>query len=166
MDAPLNQPLRGVVEHSDLIESIPSKIYFISYVGRSEPEKYEWGFAQVTMRSVNDGIERLLHDSQHHGVPHMTISFPHVTRVYRWGDPHLGHERETNVYPVGLARTETMQWINSAEIGCPGELYVLGKELELRGVSETLADYLSRFISIGAVIPITNPNMVRDALIK
>ena len=165
-----NQPYDCSIESHLLIESIPAKTYFVSLIGR-DPQKYEWASCDYSQKEVMDSLESELLKSPNLKIPHIVVSFPHLTRVYRWGDPRIETERETNIYQVLFEKNEdlvnnTLKRENTNEIVCPGEIYLLEHEMINRAVSSSLFNYLTRFTSDHRNIHIKNSNLIRDYLEK
>ena len=155
----------GRVDAFKLLSDLPAKVYFTSILGR-DPTKYEWGACGLSQEELLKGLSDAIASDDDSRTPHIAVSFPHVTAVYRWGNPSKSNERETNIHRVGLGNTSELSNIvlhePSApfEIGCPAEIHILGQEMGFRGAAETLSKYLEMAVPIGTSTPIANANMI------
>lgn len=164
----INPPYEGEIEESVLLSRVPLKLYFANILGR-DSRTHEWKPSGLSKGHVELGLNRREFSW---GVPHIGISFPHVTHLFRWGNPSV-REQETNLYDVGLAKTLDLVDPVSKDffrrgnaICCPLEGYILGEEIAFRARSETMEEYLNKFVSEGRP-PQThfkNPNLARDYL--
>jgi len=166
---PKNQPYTGVIEGYEFLGDVPLKMYFVDIKGR-DPKKYEWKECGLSKLDVIYGVRDNLRKTDHMGVPHIAVAFPHVTAVYRFGDPRLADERETNIHRVGLGQTPELEDIVIAEpkppfeVGCPAEINpVLANEMLYWANSDTISEYLTQQIPIGTSIKIKNPNKLRNS---
>lgn len=175
MNIPINQPYVGEIVSGQTFSEQLLKLYFANITGRDDPKKYEWDESNLVslMESIASGIQKQIKSSENLEIPHVAISFPHVTALYRWGDPRV-NELETNMYRVGLADTSGFETIEFPQpelpfnVGCPGELFVIGEENKIRAKSKTMDEYLHNLIPNGAYEgnEVVNPNMVREYLMR
>jgi hypothetical protein len=171
-EIPLNQPYRGVVEGHRLIKPVSTKLYFVSIVGRDHSKRYEWDASGLSKDSVANNVDlavgELYGDTPVLSNPRVAIAMPHVTTLYEWGDPMNHEERETNLHLVARGKTKRLPAINSKmgrfkpEIGCPAEIRIINEEMVFRAGSQTMEEYLGRFVPDGEIINVVNPNMVRE----
>ena len=170
-----NLPYLGQVQNFLLVPEIPVKIYFADIKGR-EPSLYEWDKSEVNQETVILGVVDFLNSSLRKDVPHITVAFPHITTIYRFGDPRLENERETNLYRVGDAAsglipkvsfTNTESELVSRIMGCPLEMNpILSQEMLFWSMAPNILEYLNANVPVGEVSYVTNENKLRDHLIK
>lgn len=173
-----NPPYRGRIEESRLIESVLCKTYFVSILDRLDEQRplHEWSFSPFSMDDVEGELEKVISQSPNLGVPFISISMPHWTRVWRWGDPRVEGERETNYYAVGISPTNRINKVRMNEglilpdqtspLSCPGEIYIFGQENDFRCGALNLEEYMSWFVPNGIITDVKNPNLIREHLEK
>lgn len=169
-ESPINPPYEGVVIDFRLIKTIPMKLYLTDFLGRDSPV-YEWCKTKILPSRLIAGLENELWNTNHVGVPHIAVAFPHITTVYRFGDPRFKDERETNVYLVGRASTSEQENIilrvtqDPFAIGCLLESNpILSEEISFWANSQTVDDYLAKHVAIGSSIKVADPNKLRKKL--
>ncbi|MFA6073774.1 MAG: hypothetical protein WC758_06675 [Candidatus Woesearchaeota archaeon] len=160
-----NLPYAGIVVDFKLLRNELVKVYFTNILGR-DPSIYEWGTCGLSQDDLLVGLSKSIPGKANVGVPHIVVSFPHVTAVYRWGNPSESNERETNIYRLGLGKTEELTEIIFPEpkfpfeVGCPAEIHIIGREMGFRSTANTLDEYMRMAVPIGTSIPIANSNMI------
>lgn len=172
INTPMNAPYQGYITGHRLLEIIPLKIYFADIRGRDNPETYEWASCGISQDDVSLGIEKCVESARPSriGIPHIAVAFPHVTTLFRFGDPREPKERETNLYKIGSATTRDGAKMTLREphfpyeISCPLEAVVLGKEMAAWANSGSVDEYLCLLISPGTVIEVAAPNKLRSYL--
>jgi hypothetical protein len=157
-------PYLGVIKANSLIPSVPVKAYFFDIQGRARPELYEWDSSDLSYDEVGRGIERLLLNTPHVGVPHIVATMPSFTRAYRFGDPR-NRESETNIYQIGIWNTPdvvrgSVDNLGPETIGCLQELDLLAEEVRFWANSESVEEYLTKFVEEGVII-VKNPRKLR-----
>ncbi|MBI2146456.1 hypothetical protein HYU22_03890 [Candidatus Woesearchaeota archaeon] len=169
-EIPFNQPYEGIIRDFQLVKTIPLKLYFTDFLGR-DSKTYEWRQTNLSPSKLNDGLERFLLNTDHVGVPHVAVAFPHITTVFRFGDPRIRDERETNMYLVGRAPTSEQDAIipkATAEpiaLGCLLELNpILSEEISFWASSRTVDEYLSKSVTLHGSLKVVDSNKLRRAL--
>ncbi len=174
INTPMNAPYKGHIVGHRLIEKIPLKLYFADIQGRDSPENYEWASSGISQDNVSLGIENCVEATtpSRIGIPHIAVAFPHVTTLFRFGDPREPKERETNLYKIGSATTkeEANMTLRDPhfpyENSCPLEAVVLDEEMKSWARSGSVDEYLSLWIPNGPVIEVAAPNKLRAYLEK
>jgi len=155
-----------IIGHSPLHGIIPGKFYLTEIRGREAQQQREWKHSNLNPALIKTGIELKLEDTKRlFHIPHIVIAMPHVTRVYRFGNPNDPLERETNFYTT-LYNTATMDiWeptdptpLPAQEIGCDGEIAILARERDYWNQAPSVEEYLKLFIPYGSLGKVTNPN--------
>jgi len=154
------QPYRAVLEARHRI-ALPDgrsafKIYYVSIMGRSEPERYEWPRSGLSF----ERFERALMALGLEGIG-FVVAFPHITKIFRFG-PELetvlyvkGYETAT-LAPLDLQRAEG--WM---EFACLAESALAAEEHAAWGRAATVADY-QNYWSAQTEWPILNHRKLRD----
>ncbi|MDO8555803.1 MAG: hypothetical protein Q7R96_01360 [Nanoarchaeota archaeon] len=164
----VNPPYQGVVIHREVVPSVPVKVYVMNIRGRDSPANYEWRASALNPYDVLHGLELLLLQSDYIGIPHVAFVFPHVTNVYRFGDPRKD-ERETNVYAVGMIDSVKLldpkeRLFFPAAVGCVGELAVLGREVDFWSAAGSVDEYFVRAVDEHHEILVVDPNKLAKRL--
>lgn len=168
IEGPLTQPYIGEIVGNMHLSAIPMKLYFANILGR-ETQTSEWRYSNFSQEDLARGLEFEIGTSRNVGTPHVGISFPHVTRIFRWGNP-ISEEQETNLYCEGIIKTPDLNDLSLRNphglICCPLEGYIIGEEIAFRAASRTMVDYMNKFVPNGVVkkTNVQNPNMVREFL--
>lgn len=164
---PFNEPYKGYLhssEHLRVNGEVAGKAYFLDIRGRTPPERYEWEHASLDRGEVLHGLERLLAE----GDVYIAGIFPHVTTVWKWGNPLEGNQ-ETNLYRVLFLNTGDLSpagWAGEYDaIGCPAENALVHEETRLWAESGSVEEYLERFASLEPVC-VREPNKLRAYLVR
>ncbi len=117
------------------------KVYYISIIGRSEPERYEWKRCGFSF----DAAERRLKESGLDGIGFVT-AFPHITKVFRFAPEmetilNLKGYDTVSFAPLDLGRSSG--WM---EFACLAESAIAADEHWAWGQATTVAEYL-QFVS-------------------
>lgn len=118
------------------------KIYYISIIGRAEPERYEWPagkeakdlFAGLFLKKALEGIG-------------FATAFPHITKIFRFSPAaetvlDVRAFRTSDMAPLDLGRAD-----NYLEFACYAEALLAAAEYRLWARAKTVAEYLSAFSS-------------------
>ncbi len=166
-DVPLNKPYNGYLHSSGQLRvggEVVGKAYFLDIRGREDPERTEWDYASLDRDEVLRGLEGLLTD----GDVYVAGIFPHVTTVWKWGNPLEGNQ-ETNLYRVLFLNTGDLspaEWTGEyGAIGCPAEIALVCEEARLWAESGSVEEYLERFASFDPVC-VREPNKLREHLLQ
>jgi hypothetical protein len=130
-----NPPYNAVIVRGAVMNNpqIRVKLYYVDLKDRDP--RCEWGGSGLSQEGLGAGIERLVLEDGHQGVPRIAVSFPHVTAIWRWGDP-VANEQETNIVPVGIGETpriitEPNYSLKPIRQMCPMEQVILAQEAVL-----------------------------------
>ena len=116
------------------------KVYFLSVIGRQQPDLFEWGACDDTPNAFKS---RLL-DSDFRGIGFIT-AFPHITKVFRYS-PQV----ET-VVDVRYLDTQSFESISGDrgdgyyEFACYAEAVIVSDEYDAWAVAQTVPEYLQNF---------------------
>lgn len=131
------------------------KVYFVSIIGRDQPERYEWdrcGLAPAEfLRSFcGTALE---------GVGFVT-AFPHITKVFRYSPEaeillNVKALNTRDFSPLDLARPE-----GYVEFACYAEAALAADEYHAWARAESVADYLKIWSAV-ADTPIVAPAKLR-----
>ena len=116
------------------------KVYFLSVIGRQQPDLFEWGACDDTPNAFKS---RLL-DSDFRGIGFIT-AFPHITKVFRYS-PQV----ET-VVDVRYLDTQSFEDISGDrgdgyyEFACYAEAVIVSDEYDAWAVAQTVPEYLKKF---------------------
>ncbi|UCF99329.1 MAG: hypothetical protein JSV89_07255 [Spirochaetaceae bacterium] len=127
-----------------LDEKSQFKLYFLQIIGRVDRSRYEWATAR---RSKEQTIVQLRAHSLR-GIGFACV-FPHIAKVFFFGSSQ-GH-RETNLYVRAFGgdplQPISLEYGESMEIACAGEMDVASKEFALWQRCSTVEQYLEEFVS-------------------
>lgn len=157
----INQPFRAQLHHGEVFTNIPSKIYFMSLLDRENVAKYQWNHSPLKQDEVKAGIERLISPID---IPHIVVASPHVTAMFRYGDPRQG-EKETNICRPGIYETASMKPQQGQAIACLAEWHIVSLERRFWEDSNSVEDYLQRIIEPRIISNVQNPNKLREYLL-
>jgi hypothetical protein len=169
IQTPLNGAYDGHLVGHMLLDNIPAKVYFVDIRGREISSNYEWALSDISTSLVCEGIEQCI-GQEDLGIPHIAIAFPHVTSLFRWGNPSRANERETNLYHVGSGKTrdEAKLSLNPPhppyEACCPLEGMILGKEMAFWAQAGSVDEYTNLWVPGDQAIQVSDPNKLRRYL--
>jgi hypothetical protein len=115
------------------------KVYYISVIGRDQPELYEW---QRSPRTAAD-FEKAFLAGAHEGIG-FVLAFPHVTKVYRFspdGETILD-VREFDT--VGMTDRDCSRSDGYHELACYAEAAIAADEYRAWAETGTVPEYLTR----------------------
>ena len=124
------------------------KVYYLSVVGRPEPERFEWGRAARTPRE----FEAAFLAGGHEGIG-FVLAFPHVTKVYRFSP-----EMETildvrELTTEGMAPRDCSRADGYHELACYAEAVLAADEYRAWSAAPSVEAYLA-FRSDAADFPV------------
>ena len=114
------------------------KIYYISILGRDQPDQYEWEYCPHTQYS----FEKVFLSGKHEGIG-FVIAFLHITKVFRFS-PYV----ET-ILDVSEFHTVDMHHMNcsrgdgSHEFACYAESIISADEYEAWANATTVEEYIA-----------------------
>ena len=131
------------------------KVYFVSIVGRDQPERYEWERCGLTPAEF---IQRFSAGSDE-GVGFVT-AFPHITKVFRYAPEaetllHLKAFDTRSFAPLDLGRGE-----GYIEFACYAEAALAADEYHAWAQSRSVAEYLDVWSALQEA-PIGDPAKLR-----
>jgi len=152
-----------IIQRGQLTGNIPGKFYAAEIQGREDLSR-EWKHSGQNSTTVINGIEQKIASSNRLiKIPRIIIAMPHFTRVYSFGNPLNSKERETNINGE-LYDSKTFFSMASGEVGCDGEIAILGQEREFWNKANTVEAYLRMFVSLGSLGKVANPNKLHEFL--
>lgn len=135
------RPYHGrIVDHSLAVMADGKsrfKVYFVSIVGRDQPERYEWAHCGLApaefVRRFSAGADE--------GVGFVT-AFPHITKVFRYAPEaeillHVKAFNTRDFAPIDLGRGA-----GYVEFACYAEAALAADEYHAWARSRTVAEYL------------------------
>jgi hypothetical protein len=150
-----NESYQGRINNSFAIPEVPAKIYLASILGR-ENQATEWTSIEARNEAGLWVREALVSDPNTQ--PYVGIVFPHVTRIFQWGNTDLA-EKATNLKQVDTLKTlEPVRGFETvSDTFCDVDLQILTGEMTIRREVDTLEEYLQRFVSNVTFMPFRNP---------
>ena len=119
------------------------KIYYISIIGRAEPERYEWPAGKEAKNQFAGRFRK----KSFEGIGFVT-AFPHITKLFRFSPAaetvlDVRAFRTSDLSPLDLGRAE-----NYLEFACYAEALLAAGEYRLWARTKTVTEYLSAFSSL------------------
>lgn len=113
------------------------KIYFVSIVGRDQPQRFEWAHCGMTP----DDFARRFAAGADEGIGFVT-AFPHITKVFRYAPDveilqHVKAFNTRDFTPIDLTRSEGYM-----EFACYAEAAVAADEYHAWARARSVAEYL------------------------
>jgi hypothetical protein len=119
------------------------KVYYVSIVGRPEPERYEWGRAPLSIAEC----EAKLLAAAPEGVGFATL-FPHIGKIFRFAPSgetvlHVRCFRPNDLAPLDLSRED-----GYVEFACYAEALLGADEYRFWAEARTVAAYLEKLSEV------------------
>lgn len=154
------RPYHGRTHHSKII-TMPNpksvfKIYYISIIGRDQPELYEWEHCPLSPEQ----FEETLRSGPHEGIGFI-IAFPHITKVFRFSP---GAETVLDVsefQTTGMRPKDGSRGDGSHEFACYAESMIAADEHEAWAKAATIEEYLA-FRLARLDFPVTSQTKLAD----
>lgn len=114
------------------------KIYYLSIIGRDNPEKYEWEHCAFTPES----LEKKILSSNHEGIGFIT-SFPHITKIFRFSPNgetvlDISEYHTQDLQPMDFSRGD-----GTHEFACFAESVISAEEYQAWAKSKTVDEYIA-----------------------
>jgi hypothetical protein len=114
------------------------KLYFLSIIGRAQPEKYEWAYTPYTSAE----FIRTFRTSGQQGLG-FVITFPHVTKIYRF---YADKETVLDVsehHTADLRARDLSRGDGFHEFGCLAEAALAAEEYQAWASAHSVEEYLA-----------------------
>ena len=116
------------------------KLYYLSLIGRDEPQRFEWGYEPHSFKEFEQRFVRLGME----GVGFVTI-FPHITKVFRWAPSmetvlHVRAFQTPTLQPMDLGREDGF-----VEFACYAEAAIGADEYHAWARARSVEEYLDTF---------------------
>ena len=113
------------------------KIYYVSIVGRDNPEQYEWEHCLYTQAD----FEQAFLSSAFEGIGFVTV-FPHITKVFRFS-PYAEIVLDVSEFnTVDMKLKDCSRLDGSHEFACFAESVISADEYEAWANTASVAEYL------------------------
>lgn len=114
------------------------KIYYLSIIGRDEPDLYEWEHCALT----EDEFESTLITSGQEGIGFVT-AFPHITKIFRFA-PAMETVMDISEFDTeGLMAKDCSREDGYHEFACYAEAIVAAEEYHAWAKAATVSTYLA-----------------------
>ncbi len=114
------------------------KLYYISIIGRGQPERYDW---QYSPRSPAE-FEQVFVSGGHEGIG-FAIVFPHVTKIYRFS-PDMETILDVREYETdGMTPRDCSRRDGFHEFACYAEAVIAADEYRAWAKAATVNEYLA-----------------------
>lgn len=140
------KPYHAVLAGKDFVRMQDSKsvfkIYFISIIGRSEPQKYEWGKTTVTMEQFRKNFL----EKSPEGIGFVT-AFAHITKIFRFAPSmetvmHVRAFNTADLSPLSLDREDDYK-----EFACYAEAVIAADEYRRWAEKASVEEYFKTWSS-------------------
>jgi hypothetical protein len=132
------------------------KVYFISILGRDQPEAFEWEHAPFAPVQ----FEATFRSGPHEGIGFI-IAFPHITKVFRFSPGAETVLDVTEFQTAGMRPKDCSRGDGSHEFACYAESMIAADEHEAWARAATVQDYLE-FRSARLDFPVTAQTKLAD----
>jgi hypothetical protein len=126
------------------------KLYYISVIGRPQPERFEWDRAPRTQRE----FEAAFLTGGHEGIG-FVLAFPHVTKIYRFS-PEMETILDVREFDTeGMTPRDCSRSDGYHELACYAEAVIAADEYHAWGAAASVEEYLG-FQSDAADFPVAS----------
>ena len=126
------------------------KVYYISVVGRSQPELFEWQHCPRTQKDFERGFLA----GGHEGIG-FVMAFPHVTKIYRFSPAMETILDVREFHTEGMRHMDCSREGGFHEFACYAEAVIAAEEYHAWARAATVEEYLE-FRSAVADFPVAS----------
>jgi hypothetical protein len=132
------------------------KIYYLSILGRTQPELYEWDQCSLT----RDDFARRFLSGAHAGIGFVTV-FPHITKIFRFA-PSMETVMQVKAFETRSMVPQVCSEDDGFwEFACYAEAVIAAEEYRVWAASSSVAEYLT-FWCPGSDFPLITSNKLRQ----